>query len=417
MRLIVVETLGTGGMIHYAYQLCTALAGQGADVTLVTASDYELDDLPHNFTVEKRLRLWPIFDPASSRPPRNRLALAARQGYRAVRRGVRAVRLVREWVRLTNYLIREKPDLVQFGRIAFPFEGVFLARLRRRGLVLSQICHEFELRQMGEGPLVAWLNQSYAGVYDHFSAIFFHGESNRQRFKALFHVPEERLHVIPHGNENLFPASTNGSKVGVDLRQRYGLGPEDPVVLFFGTLTPSKGLPDLLQAFALMRRQGSRARLVVAGFPSKLVNVNELMQLATDLGISPAVTFDPRYIPIEEVGPLMKLANVVVYPYHNITQSGALQVAYAYGRPVVATAVGGLPEAVEDGRSGILVPPESPPALAAALSKILDDPELAAEMGAYARHLSKTRYSWPPIAGQILAVYRTLVASGERCAA
>jgi glycosyltransferase involved in cell wall biosynthesis len=147
----------------------------------------------------------------------------------------------------------------------------------------------------------------------------------------------------------------------------------------------------------------------VAGFPSKFINLNDLQHTVTELGLADAVIFDPRYIPFDEVGALMSLAQVVVYPYRTSTQSGSLQVAYAFGRPVVATRVGGLPDVVEEGRSGFLVPPASPEALSAAILKIINNPPLAAEMGAYARHLSETRYAWTPIAGQILTVYHNLL--------
>ena len=166
-----------------------------------------------------------------------------------------------------------------------------------------------------------------------------------------------------------------------------------------------------MQAFALAHQQNPCARLIIAGFPTKFVDNNDLQRLAGDLGITQAVTFDARYIPIKEVASLMELASVVVYPYRNSTQSGALQVAYAFGRPVIATTVGGLPEAVENGRSGFLVPPETPEALASAILQIINNPQLAAEMGAYARHLSETRFSWTSIANQILAVYRDLLDS------
>ncbi|MCB0179192.1 MAG: glycosyltransferase family 4 protein [Anaerolineae bacterium] len=413
MKLFVVEPLGTGGMIHYAYQLCTALANQGADVTLVTAKDYELDAFPHNFAVEKRMQLWPMFDPSSSQLQSGRLERTWRKIRWTVRRGWRALRLIWGWVQLTNYLLQQQPDLIQFGKINFPFEALFLAQLRRKGLILSQICHEFELRERKGGPLTNLANRLYAGVYDNFSFIFFHGESNRQRFLSLFQIPPERTHIIPHGNEAIFPVSTNGAQTKEMLKQRYGLTPNEPVVLFFGTLTPSKGLPDLLQAFAIVR-QSSRARLLVAGFPTKHIDMTELNDMVTNLGLAESITFDPRYIPIKEVGPVMELATVAVYPYRNSTQSGALQVAYAFGRPVVATRVGGLPEAVDEGQSGLLVPPEEPQALATAISKIINNPQLAAEMGAYARRLSETRYSWQPIADQILAVYQNVLEKEPR---
>lgn len=413
MRLFVVETLGTGGMIHYVYQLCTALAEHGADVTLVTAQDYELGDLPHNFTVEKRLRLWKPFDPAAGQRSRPVLHRIGYKIYWAIRRALRGLRFVLEWINLTIYLSKQRPDLVQFGKINFPFESLFLARLRHNGLVLTQICHEFELRERDGGLFTALANRLYVSIYDNFSAIFLHGHNNRQRFLALFQVPAERTFAIPFGNESMFRTLAAKAADKVDLRHRYGLEPDEPVVLFFGTLTPSKGLPELLEAFALVRRY-SRARLVVAGFPTKHINMDHLHQMAAELGIADSVIFDTRYIPFHEIGPLMELARVVVYPYRNSTQSAALQMAYAFGRPVIATRVGGLPEVVEEGRSGFIVSPRAPEELAAALAKVVDNPQLAAEMGAYAFFLSETRHAWLPIAGQIMEVYKTLLDREEQ---
>jgi len=107
LRLFVVETMGSGGMIHYAYQLCTALAQVGVDVTLVTTVDYELRELPHNFAIAPLLRLWPMFDPrAGNRPASGLQKWLYKLGWTA-RRGWRAWRLGWEWVRLTRYLLQQ----------------------------------------------------------------------------------------------------------------------------------------------------------------------------------------------------------------------------------------------------------------------------------------------------------------------
>jgi glycosyltransferase involved in cell wall biosynthesis len=412
LRVVVVEPLGTGGMIHYAYQLATALAEAGVEVTLVTSGHYELADLPHSFRVDPRLRLWSAHDPESTAARRRSgLGRARWRIYRAARRGARGVRLAREWIRLVRYLEEARPDIVQFGKINFPFEGLFLGRLRRHGLVLADICHEFELRERREGAVSTIAARLSAGVYRSFAAIFLHGEELRQQFRALYPELAARLYVLPHGNEEIFRlAALRRAEAAADtVATRYALGPGESVVLFFGNLAPSKGIPDLLEAFALARRRVD-AKLLIAGYPSKFVDVDTWRRRAGELGIGDDVIWDTRYVPMEEVEALVTRATVVVLPYRNATQSGALQVAYTFGRPVIVTRVGSLPEVVEQGESGLVVAPEAPSELARAIVTMLENPEQTARMGARARQLSTTRYSWSRIAENVVRVYDELLA-------
>jgi len=410
LRLVLVEPNGSGGLIHYSYQLCTALAEEGVDVTLITGKEYELAHLPHNFQVNNMLDLWSLFDPQVGQ---NINAGAWQRRWHKVRwtarRGQRAVRLISAWINLTRHLSELKPDIVQFSKINFPFEAVFLAQMRRNGLTLTQICHEFELREQHSGPFASLTSRAYADIYRNFSAMFFHAKENCGKFLSLFpFVESKKTHIIPHGNSSWlikhFPQA-NGRD---GIRQRYGLKPGQPVVLFFGLLSPSKGIDDLVEAFAQVR-QSCDAKLLIAGYPTKHFNMDELKGKIAELNLTQHVILDPRYIPLEEVGALMGLATVAVYPYRTSTQSGALQVAYTFGRPIIATAVGGLPEAVEEGRSGFLVPAQSPRALAEKIIALVGKPGLAKIMGEYAHHLSETRFSWRAVARQILKVYDQLL--------
>jgi glycosyltransferase involved in cell wall biosynthesis len=410
LRLVLVEPNGSGGLIHYTYQLCTAFANEGLDVTLVTGKEYELAHLPHNFQVNNFLDLWGLFDPQASQNVRANAWQRRWHKLRwTARRGQRAMRLLASWLRLTRYLSDLKPDIVQFSKIHFPFEAIFLAQMRRRGLTLTQICHEFELRENRRGPFSSLTVRAYADIYQNFSAIFFHAKENCEKFLSLFpFVQNQRTHIIPHGNSGWllkhFPRDHDWSA----LRRRYGVKPGQPVVLFFGLLAPSKGLEDLVKAFALVR-QSSDAKLLIAGYPTKHFGLEELQEKIAALELTDHVFLDTRYIPLEEVGALMGLATLAVYPYRSSTQSGALQVAYTFGRPVVATAVGGLPEAVEHGRSGFLVPANSPNELAGGILKLVANQQLAKVMGEYARHLSETRFSWRAVARQIINVYEGLL--------
>lgn len=401
MRIAVVEPRGTRGMIHYAYQLCTALAESGADVTLVTSSDYEMADHPHNFAVNAILR--PTSTPSGPAPAD--LGPLARRLRRARRLAAGATRVIVEWVRLTRHLRRMRPDVVQFGSIEHAIEGPFLWYLHRRGMRLTDVVHEPEIRS-ADGLRWAVDVRLYRGVYRNFDALFLHGEVNCRRFAELYpHVPSDRIHSIQIGSSVMVDPA---DEADVDLRARHGFAADAPVVVFFGTLLPSKGIEDLIEAFATVRARRPDARLLIAGHPSRLMEDGQLDALAERLGIAEAVTVDAGYVPNEELGALMRLARVVVFPYRNATASGALQVAYAYGRPVIATRVGGLPEVVEEGESGLVVAPRRPDELAEAILTLVDDAETAERMGAHALELSRTRFAWTTSAATIIEACRRL---------
>jgi glycosyltransferase involved in cell wall biosynthesis len=139
------------------------------------------------------------------------------------------------------------------------------------------------------------------------------------------------------------------------------------------------------------------------------MNLAGLKRRVTHLELDERVIFDLRYIPMEEVPGLMSIARVVAFPYRNSSQSGSLQMAYSFGKAVIATRVGGLPEVVDHERSGLLVDQGSIEDLAEAMQRLIDDPKLAQRMGAYARELSETRFSWDAIAKQVIAQYEQLI--------
>lgn len=410
LKVFIVEQRGGGGMIHYAYQLCNAMAKEEAvDVTLITSTHYELENLPHNFKVNKLLKLWKLIDPSISVIPRNMLEKLWRKVFWNVRRVFRGVQVIFQWYRLTKHLIKIRPDVVQVGSLETTVEILFLLFWHRKGIRITQICHEFEERDASNNLIIKLDNQISYYLYQAFSAIFLHGEVNKSKFLSIYDIPSQKVHSIEHGNEQIFQKPENATLLYKSLREKYKLREENLVALFFGNLTPSKGIPDLIQAFEHVYKRNKNARLIVTGMASKYIDIDDFINFAKKLGLDEAIVFDSRYIPMEEIEPLMNLANVVVLPYRTISQSGVLQVAYAFGKPVVATNTGGFPEAVEEGKSGFLVPVEAPKELSEAILKILENPILAKEMGSYAKHLSETRFAWEPIAKKILGVYFNLV--------
>lgn len=405
MRVTVVEPDAIGGLAHFAFQLCEAMTAFGIQVTLVTGTCFELSELPRGFALDMSMRLWPRVEPDRGRP-RSFPGRALESGLRHVRRGLRAAILLREWTRLVERLLRERPDIVQFGKIPFLFEAIFLRYLRRRGIVLTQVCHEFEPREQACG----WRRRLQARlsrfVFDQFRLMVFLSESTRREFEQLYPGVAAGKLVIPHGSQDIFRALRSPP---VDP-PRYDFPSGAKIVLFFGGVRPSKGVADLIEGFALLPRDPN-TYLLVAGYPSREVRIGALRARVATLNQADRIILDLRYIDPGEVAGLLELAAVIVLPYRSATQSGVLHLAYSFGCPVVATRVGGLAEDIEEGRSGLLVPPGDPQALAAALARILGDQAVREELGTRGRELARTRHAWTSIAATLLASYGEIAAA------
>ena len=110
-------------------------------------------------------------------------------------------------------------------------------------------------------------------------------------------------------------------------------------------------------------------------------------------------------MPHAELGRWYERAAVVVVPSRREGYGVVAREAMAYGRPVVATAVGGLPDAIEDGVTGLLVPPRDPAALRSALERLLADPALRARLGEAARRHARIAFAWDACIRELLAAY------------
>jgi glycosyltransferase involved in cell wall biosynthesis len=153
----------------------------------------------------------------------------------------------------------------------------------------------------------------------------------------------------------------------------------DPLVAFLGGSAPVKGLDVLLQAWPAVASSVPGARLEVAG-PGMTPDVED------DLGVMRRGTLD-----VEAVRDLLDRASVVVMPSRSEGMGRLALEAHGRARPVVASAVGGLPEVVEDGETGVLVPPDDPDSLAQAIVTLLEDPERARAMGRLGRERMQAR--------------------------
>ncbi|MBI2883043.1 MAG: glycosyltransferase [Candidatus Methylomirabilis oxyfera] len=265
------------------------------------------------------------------------------------------------WLRAGRRIAEIAPDLV-IAHWWSPFFGPCLgatmrvAKRRSRADVIF-ICHNVVPHE--PFPLTDMLTRLALVTGDGWLA---HSETNRRDLESL----DLRGHtwVVPH------PLGQGFGKPIDKAQAKRRLGLTGKILLFFGLIRRYKGLPGLLEAMALVLGKVDCTLLVVGEFYE---GKDHCLHLINKLGLAPKVRVVDRFIPDDEVILYFSAADLVVLPYESATQSGIVPIAYAFERPVVATRVGGLPEAVRDGETGLLVEPRNPAALASAIVRFFDE--------------------------------------------
>lgn len=284
------------------------------------------------------------------------------------------------WIKTARMLAETGPDLVLF-KYWHPFFAPCYAaiasyirrRARARILFLCDNILPHEPFPCGR-PLTRI-------AFRHGHAFLVLSETVRQELLELF--PRARHRLVPHPIYELFAGAMTKQKA----RRRLGIK-ESRVLLFFGLIRPYKGLDILIRALPLIRSLSIRL-LVVGEFYDRESRYRELLRAS---GCEEAVTIVPSYIPAEDVGLYFSACDAVVLPYRSTTQSGIVQIAYRFDKPVITTNVGGLAEAVLHGSTGYVVPPEQPGELAEAILEFYRKKKEAGFVKNIRRE--KKRFSW-----------------------
>ena len=182
-------------------------------------------------------------------------------------------------------------------------------------------------------------------------------------------------------------------------------------VLFFGSLRWNKGPDRLLKIAATTRSAVPRARFVVAGQIAKGTWTAQRRVLRTLQEMQRDATFEVKvgFVPAHEVQSLFNQASVVLLPYRDATQSGVLSIAAAYGKCVVATAVGDIPDVVTHGRTGLLAHRNSESELADLIVWALTNPTKAAQLGRALQEFARVHMSPGAVAKRLSEMYAACV--------
>jgi alpha-maltose-1-phosphate synthase len=220
-------------------------------------------------------------------------------------------------------------------------------------------------------------------------------------------VQPDRVHVIRNGIDTAEYTPDEGTSV----LDQYGIDPGRPSVVFVGRITRQKGLPVLLRAAARLHPQAQLVLLAgQADTPELEAEVTELVRQLSSA--RSGVIWVPQMLPRPEVIQILSHATVFACPSLYEPLGIVNLEAMACGTAVVGSAVGGIPEVVADGQTGLLVPPGDEVALADALNLLIADPARAARFGAAGRERVVEEFSWAAVAAQTASLYLQLTSVG-----
>lgn len=227
-------------------------------------------------------------------------------------------------------------------------------------------------------------------------------EAEAEQLRSLYGAPAERIEIVPPGVDHAFfsPGDRGGARAALSLG-------DHPVLLFVGRIQPLKGLEVAVGALASLPHRD--AVLVVVGGPSGTEGTDELARvqgLADRLGVADRVRFVPPQ-PHHLLSTYYRAADVCLVPSRSESFGLVALEAAACGIPVVATAVGGLTSLIDDGRTGYLVDGRDPDRFASAVASVLDDPDLAARLGAAGAARARG-YTWSTTAARLRRIYGDL---------
>jgi len=359
-----IEIAGKGGITQYTYNLVQALNSLNSDsvVSIVGAKKYELLESPRNF------KLIQLFNRFKTNP----------------------------FILLGFFLKKvQDQDIVHFQLSSYPILILNLIRLMQWFKKTKIVVTAHNVVSHETFPVT---RNALLKIYRKADRIIVHAKQNKTDLNSQFQIELDKIEVIPHGN---YEFANPAGKKPPQLKDNPNFN-----LLFFGFIRPYKGLDVLLDALKIVIEKNPQVRLQIAGKSKE--PFQKYQQMIDTLDLADHISLHLDYVAIPEMESFFENSDIVVLPYKRISQSGIIFLAYAFGKPVIATSVGGLPEVVYDGQSGLLVPAEDAAALAKAILQLTSDRNQLKHMANYAQQLSQMKFSWQAIAKKTNDLYTTL---------
>ena len=381
MKVVYILAINWGGIPHYTAELANAVS-RYADVTVIKPNDSN-DDL-----FSENVKVVNAFKPANfSTDILSKLSL---------RHIIQNLPAFLSYKNIYAIIKKYQPDIIHITENT-PYLS-FFAYLQKIDQKYPTVC------TIHLAPKSVLLSPTkYGWTKSFISSISILMTELIRPEKIIVHTDEDKniliqrgfdsrkIAIIPHGAYTLFKKyDKNKSKN------------EENCILFFGHITENKGVEYLLRAVPIISKEIPNIKIIIAG-KGDFSKYSKYMTNKSKFEIY------NEFIPTERVPELFSRAKIVVLPYiAHRGHSGVLTIAFSFGKPVVVTNVGSLPELVKNGREGLVVPPRDPKALADAIIKILEDEKLRKKMSKNALKRAE-KLSWDNIAKMHIRVYEEVL--------
>jgi len=246
--------------------------------------------------------------------------------------------------------------------------------------------------------LGAWVGARQ--VIDDADAVFCLGSAEVEAVKAKY--PGVRAEILPNGVDPEAAVAADG----LSWRRENGIPVDEPLALVVGRIDPQKGQLTAVQSLAKL----AKGRLVLIGGITNDAYHKELQEAVGSLGLQDRVTIIAGYPRGDRrLWDAYAAADVVVLPSRHEPFGIVVLEAWAAGKPVVASAVGGLRDLIDDGVDGLLIPPGDPEALASSLNRLFHSQPDRLNIGGQGLRKMREKYTWDAITERLVGIYQGLI--------
>jgi len=375
MRIMIINPIKQGGVTQYTTLLAHALATYEKTFVLASIGSPEYDKLPHGYILRRKL----IFPKKANKFGKLLIYL---YNFNTV-----------VWS-----TIFWRPNIIHIEwPLSVKYDSILKKVLNLLGAKVLITAHDLLPHESSAIDV-----PKYQKMFASFDGIIVHADDNLKRLREQLHVTKPAV-VIPHGHM-IYLRQINKVFDKTEACKNLDLDPENFYVLFFGYIREYKGLDILIKSLSQITEP--RVHLIIAGLAK---DFSEYQKQIDELKLTDRVHTFLGYKDIDQISPYFYAADIVALPYRHIWQSGAVQLPLAFGRPIVASRVGGIAETIMNGETGLLVSPENPTELAEAIADYYFNKPLRDKIAQNAFAYVRRELDWSKIAEETIKFYKKIL--------